>query len=68
MPYEGIEGAMSKREIIASELEQLPEQLLAYLQALKEAHAENAMPTLAAQSSLAKEWLTPEEDAAWARF
>jgi hypothetical protein len=27
---------------------------------------ENAMPTPASESSLAKAWLTPEEDAAWA--
>jgi len=70
MPYDEIEAAMSKRERIARELDQMPEQdlddLLAYLRALKESHAENAIPALAAQSSLAKEWLTPEEDAAWA--
>ena len=61
---------MSKREMIAHELDHMPEQdldkLLAYLRTLKETHAETAIPTLAAQSSLAKEWLTPEEDAAWA--
>jgi hypothetical protein len=61
---------MSTREAIARELERLPEQdldkLLAFLRSLKEAHAENAVPTLAAESALAKDWLTPEEDAAWA--
>ena len=49
---------MSKRELIAVQLERLPEQeldrLLAFLQ------------SLAAESSLAKDWLAPEEDAAWA--
>jgi hypothetical protein len=69
MPYDVIEAAMSKRELIARELNHIPEQeldkLLAYLRPLKE-HAEDAMPALAAQSSLAKDWLTPEEDAAWA--
>ena len=61
---------MSTREVIASELEPLPEQdlekLLPFVRSLKEAHAENAVPTLTAESALAKDWLTPEEDAAWA--
>jgi hypothetical protein len=51
-------------------LDRMPEhdldKLLAYMRSLKEPHAERAMPMLTAQSSLAKEWLTPEEDAAWA--
>jgi len=72
MPYDGIEASMSKRELITRELDRMPEQdldmLLAFLRSLKEAHAENAMPTLAAESSLAKDWLTPEEDAAWASW
>ena len=61
---------MSTREVIARELERLPEQdlnkLLALLRSLKDTHAKNAVPTLAAESALAKDWLTPEEDAAWA--
>lgn len=61
---------MSTREVIVHELERLPEQdlgkLLAFLRSLKEAHAENAVPTLVAESALAKDWLTPEEDEAWA--
>jgi len=61
---------MSKRELIAQELERLPENdldsLLAYLRSLNEAHAEIAVPPLAAESALAKDWLTPEEDEAWA--
>jgi len=36
------------------------------LRSLKEAQAERAGPTLAAESALARDWLTPEEDAAWA--
>ncbi len=63
---------MSTREVIVHELERLPEQdlgkLLAYLRALQDAHAENAMPALAAESALAKHWLAPEEDAAWANL
>jgi hypothetical protein len=43
---------MSKRELIARESE--------------EASIEAAMPMLAAESALNKDWLTPEEDAAWA--
>jgi hypothetical protein len=60
---------MSKRELIARELDRLPEQdldrLLTFVWSLKEAHAEGAMPMLAAESALGKDWLTPEEDAAW---
>lgn len=61
---------MSKRELITRELDRMPERdldkLLAFLRSLKEAHADAAMPTLATESSLAKDWLTPEEDVAWA--
>ena len=61
---------MSKREIIAREVDRLPEQdlerLLAFLRSLKEAHDEAAVPMLAAESALTKDWGTPEEDAAWA--
>jgi len=63
---------MSIRELIAHELDRLAEQdldaLLAFLRSLKEAHADAAVPTLAAESALAKDWLTPEEDAAWANL
>jgi hypothetical protein len=61
---------MSNRELIARELDRLPEQdlgrFLAFLRSLKEAHADATAPALAAESALAKDWLTPEEDAAWA--
>ena len=61
---------MSTREVIVHELDRLPdrdlESLLAFLRALKEARIENAFPALAAESALAKDWLTPEEDEAWA--
>jgi len=63
---------MCKRELITRELDRMPEQdldrLLAFLRSLKDAHAETAMPALAAESSLAKDWQTPEEDAAWANL
>lgn len=65
-------GKRDKRELIARELNWVPDQdldkLLAFLQSLKEAHAETAVPTMAAESSLAKDWLTPEADAAWANL
>lgn len=61
---------MSKRELIARELDRLPEQdldrLLSFLRSRREAHTDAMLPTLAAESALAKDWLTPEEDAAWA--
>ncbi len=61
---------MSKRELVAEELQRLPDQdldkLLAFLRSLKNAQAEAAVPMLAAESSLAKDWLTPEEESAWA--
>lgn len=63
---------MSKRELIARELDRIPEQdldkLLAFLAVLKESHDEAIMPAIAAESSLAKDWLTPEEDVAWANL
>jgi hypothetical protein len=72
MPYDGLQDAMSKRELIARELDQVPEQdldkLLVFLGALREAHAERSLPTLAAESALAKDWLAPEEDLAWANL
>jgi len=61
---------MSTREVIAHELERLPERdlekLLAFVRSLKEGRAETVELTLAAESALAKDWLTPEEDEAWA--
>jgi hypothetical protein len=64
-----MEAAMSKRELIAREVNHLPEpdldKLLAFLSLLKDAHTEVAASALAAESSLSKDWLTPEEDAAW---
>jgi hypothetical protein len=61
---------MSKKELIVRELDRVPEQdlekLLAFLRALREAHADGEMAAIAAESSLSKDWLTQEEDAAWA--
>jgi hypothetical protein len=61
---------MSKKELIVRELDHVPEQdlekLLAFLRALRETHADSEMSAFAAESSLIKDWLSPEEDAAWA--
>jgi hypothetical protein len=48
---------MGKRELTARELDRMPEQ-----------EAEADMPMRATESSLVKDWLTPEEDAAWANL
>jgi len=64
--------ATSGRELSARELDRLPEpdleKLAAFLRSLNEVHAETAVPTLTAESALPKDWLTPEEDAAWANL
>ena len=60
---------MSKREIIAKELDHLPDQdldkMLVFLRSLRD---DDFVATLGAESALAKDWLTPEEDAAWAHL
>jgi hypothetical protein len=47
----------------------MPEQdldrLLPFLWSLKQANVEAAVPMLAAESALKKDWLNPEEDSAW---
>ena len=61
---------MSKRELIAQELGRLSEsdldRLLAFLRTLVEEKTDASVPLLAAETALAKDWLSPEEDAAWA--
>jgi len=63
---------MSKIEAIVRELDELPEQdldaLLAFVNSLKSDHREDRANLIAAESSLAKDWLTSEEDAAWANL
>ena len=60
---------MGKRELITHELDRLPERdldkLLAFLRAINETHSEATMPALAAETVLAEDWLSPEEDSAW---
>jgi len=66
------DAAMTKRELITRELDHIPEQdldrLLAFLPVLKESHVETSMPILEGESVLAKDWLAPEEDSAWAHL
>ena len=61
---------MSKKEIIFQELESVPEKdfdtLLIFIHSLKSRNAEDPAPALLAESSLMKDWLSPEEEAAWA--
>ncbi len=61
---------MNKKELLVKEIEQAPEplldDLLSYLRFLKARLAEQQMETaLASESALEKDWLRPEEDAAW---
>jgi hypothetical protein len=61
---------VSKRELITKELGRLSEEdldrLLRFLRLLAEEHSDTLVSTMAAESALATDWLTPEEDAAWA--
>jgi hypothetical protein len=63
---------MSTRELIDRELDSMPQQdldkLLAFLRTTNEAKIDATLPLLAAESSLSKDWLSPEEDAAWANL
>ena len=61
---------MGKKDIILQELEGVRDSdldaLLGFVHSLKRKNAEDAAPELLAESSLMKDWLSPEEDAAWA--
>ena len=61
---------MSKRELIVSEIEQIPEpfldEVLDFVQFLKtKTLKERLFAAIASESSLKKDWLRPEEDEAW---
>lgn len=61
---------MSKKEILISELEQVPEtyldEVLDFVHFLKSKMLrENIDTAIASESSLRKDWLQPEEDEAW---
>ena len=61
---------ISKKEILLKEIEQVPEpfldEVLDFIRFLKTRNANKRMNiTIASESSLAKDWLKPEEDEAW---
>lgn len=61
---------MSKKEILISEIEQVPEsyidEVLDFVHFLKTKITKEKMDTaIASESSLRKDWLLPEEDEAW---
>lgn len=61
---------MTKREILYNEIEEIPESLLDnvidYISSLKLKMSQGKLDTaILSESSLAKDWLKPEEDEAW---
>ncbi|BBC22838.1 DUF2281 domain-containing protein [Pseudanabaena sp. ABRG5-3] len=61
---------MNTKEAIAHEIEQVPEalleQVLEFLLSLKSQYQQEKLEiTMMSESSLAKDWLSPEEDEAW---
>lgn len=61
---------MTKKELLLREIEEVPEpaleQVLDFVHFLKTRLENERLETaLAAESSLRKDWLTPEEDEAW---
>jgi hypothetical protein len=61
---------MNTKEAIAHEIEQAPEplleQVLEFLLSLKSQYQQEKLEiTMMSESSLAKDWLSPEEDEAW---
>ncbi|MBD0266494.1 MAG: DUF2281 domain-containing protein [Tolypothrix sp. Co-bin9] len=61
---------MSTKDLLLREIEQVPEflltELLDFLQFIKAKHLEqNTQISILSESSLAKDWLKPEEDEAW---
>ena len=64
---------MSKKEILISELEQVPEsyldEVLDFVHFLKSKILREKIDiAIASESSLRKDWLLPEEDEAWAHL
>ncbi len=61
---------MNKRELIVKELEQVPEPLLeeviSFIRVIKDKQKREKLSiSILSESSLAKDWLRPEEDEAW---
>lgn len=66
----GLETGMTKREMVLREVEKAPETLLdevlGFVRLLRDAPRREALePAFASERVLGKDWLTPEEDAAW---
>lgn len=62
--------AMRSKDLIIQEIEQIPDflldEVLDFLQFLKTKHLQETLEvSVLSESSLAKDWLTPEEDEAW---
>jgi len=61
---------MSTKDLIVGKLDDLLEKgfeaLLHFIRSLKARNAEGTALALLAKSSLAEDWLSPEEEAAWA--
>jgi hypothetical protein len=61
---------MHSKDLIIQEIEQIPDflldEVLDFLQFLKTKHLQEKIEvSVLSESSLAKDWLTPEEDEAW---
>ncbi|MCC7573963.1 DUF2281 domain-containing protein [Candidatus Woesearchaeota archaeon] len=61
---------MSKKDILLKEIEQVPEpyidEVLDFIRFLKTKNTKEKIHiTIASETSLAKDWLKPEEDEAW---
>lgn len=63
---------MSKLELITEAIGRLSEsdldKVFEFLRTMAQESADASMPALAAESALTKDWLTPEEEAAWAKL
>ncbi len=64
------EKTMSKKELLVSEIEQVPEpfldEILDFVRFLKTKIMKERLDTaIASESALKKDWLRPEEDEAW---
>ena len=60
---------MSIKDLLLKEIEQVPEfvltEVLDFLQFIKAKHLSEIELSIVSESSLAKDWLKPEEDEAW---
>jgi hypothetical protein len=58
-----------QKQILLQEIEDVPEEMLRetvdFIRFLKQQRKQGMETALASESALKKDWLTPEEDAAW---